>query len=746
MAEAGFCSTGHRGDGQNVTVMPADGWAGFIATEISSRAGDPHLHVHCTLPNVLVGRDGVVRTMADGGRELVINAPRFAAWGQEYVLEEARTRGLITDAAFSMATGQWDVGGFSPDTLAAFSRGRSAVLDELDAIDDAAASTARTRSARNRSVKSRVTAAKSDGQPTWTQLREQVLDRARSLGIDLAAERAAAATNEPRFTQTALWSDADWRFWVGWVACAHDSVASLAKIRSIVDLATVGMPAEERTRITRLVLDETFVRADPSHDRGMRSGGQQWISRRALDTEARLLALMDASATEAPHPNTRTTPRAVARFEAQRGWTLSDEQRRAVTAIADGTATITLVSGVGGSGKTAVLAASRSALNLKGFELLVTSTATRAASAAGDASGARWMNLTDLANRITRQEPIGARVVVVDEASMADVTSIARVADWCAATGTRLVLQGDHAQLQAVGAGDAFSVLCAAHPEAVVRLETNQRQRTETGRAIAAALHARDLDTAWDRITADGGVLVARNREHKLTVVAATVAQAIAVHGAEQVTCDATTNAEVDELNDRIHDQLLTTGVLDPATAVTYRTPTGQRRLAVGTVLRVRTPLAGRDPARRLTRGDRATVITPGRDSVRLRFDDGRERTLSPRTVLRHLDYGYAGTTHTVQGQTSEIHVAALRPTKDAASLYVSASRARERTVFVADARDYLTDKQMHAAASWNPSDLDDEVLDRVHAVLTRRPDPIDSPRRYLTPSPAPSDPYGLSL
>ena len=89
MAEAGFCSTGHRGDGQDVQVMPADGWAGFIATEISSRAGDPHLHVHCTLPNQLVGQDGLVRTMADGGRELVINAPRFAAWGQAFVIDEA---------------------------------------------------------------------------------------------------------------------------------------------------------------------------------------------------------------------------------------------------------------------------------------------------------------------------------------------------------------------------------------------------------------------------------------------------------------------------------------------------------------------------------------------------------------------------------------------------------------------------------------------------------------------------------
>ena len=41
----------------------------------SGNSHGPHLHVHCSLPNVLVGRDAVVRTMADGGRELIINAP-----------------------------------------------------------------------------------------------------------------------------------------------------------------------------------------------------------------------------------------------------------------------------------------------------------------------------------------------------------------------------------------------------------------------------------------------------------------------------------------------------------------------------------------------------------------------------------------------------------------------------------------------------------------------------------------------
>lgn len=293
---------------------------------------------------------------------------------------------------------------------------------------------------------------------------------------------------------------------------------------------------------------------------------------------------------------------------------------------------------------------------------------------------------------------------------MADVQSLSRIADHCAATGKRLVLQGDVAQLRAVGPGGAFSVLCEAHPLAVVRLEGNQRRRTETGRAVAAALHARDVDTAWDHLTADGAVLVARNREHKLDLVASAVVHEIAVHGAENVACDAVTNAEVDDLIDRIHARLLAAGQLDPDQAVKYRAPFGDRVLAPGTVLRVRTPRGDRDPNRRLVHGDRAVVT-------------------------------HAGTTHKVQGQTSAVYIAALAPTKDAASLYVSSSRARERTLFVADARDYLTDKEMRQVGSWRPEDLDDEVLDRVRSVLSGKHERLDSPHAALRSSWDPLNP-----
>ena len=75
----------------------------------------------------------------------------------------------------------------------------------------------------------------------------------------------------------------------------------------------------------------------------MKTGGQQWISRTALNDEARLLARMAISAQMTTGQSMLQEFRArygIARFEEQRGWQLSDEQRRAVEAIVEGTAPI----------------------------------------------------------------------------------------------------------------------------------------------------------------------------------------------------------------------------------------------------------------------------------------------------------------------------------------------------------------------------------------------------------------------
>ena len=50
----------------------------------------------------------------------------------------------------------------------------------------------------------------------------------------------------------------------------------------------------------------------------------------------------------------------------------------------------------------------------------------------------------------------------------------------------------------------------------------------------------------------------------------------------------------------------------------------------------------------------------------------------------------------------------------------------------------------MRATSQWNPADLDDEVLDRVHKTLASRVEQVDSPQRALRPHWEPTEPaYG---
>jgi hypothetical protein len=120
-----------------------------------------------------------------------------------------------------------------------------------------------------------------------------------------------------------------------------------------------------------------------------------------------------------------------------------------------------------------------------------------------------------------------------------------------------MILMGDHRQLKAVGAGEIYNVLCAKHPQAVIRLESNQRQQTESGRIVADALHARHFTRAWDVLHDESRIVVVRGPAQKVSAVAAMVVDHMAEHGPGQVTCDAVTNAEVDAINARVHAHLV---------------------------------------------------------------------------------------------------------------------------------------------------------------------------------------------
>ena len=88
--------------------------------------------------------------------------------------------------------------------------------------------------------------------------------------------------------------------------------------------------------------------------------------------------------------------------------------------------------------------------------------------------------------------PLGARLVLVDEASMVDLVLMDRLLR-ALEPDTRLVLMGDADQLPSVEAGSVFRDLVEALPGAVCRLETSYRMREDDPDGLAILGAARKL-------------------------------------------------------------------------------------------------------------------------------------------------------------------------------------------------------------------------------------------------------------
>ncbi len=127
-----------------------------------------------------------------------------------------------------------------------------------------------------------------------------------------------------------------------------------------------------------------------------------------------------------------------------------------------------------------------------------------------------------------RNNPLDAKVVIVDEGSMLDVSLMERLTN-AIQPGARLVILGDANQLPSVAAGSVFRDLVPPSGDeagplsaASVRLEVNHRMKTEIGAGRSILLAARSIndgDTALLRSVdeSNGPIVVQRSSPADLT-------------------------------------------------------------------------------------------------------------------------------------------------------------------------------------------------------------------------------------
>jgi Ti-type conjugative transfer relaxase TraA len=181
---------------------------------------------------------------------------------------------------------------------------------------------------------------------------------------------------------------------------------------------------------------------------------------------------------------------------------LSDEQRQAIAHIT-GPARIAAVVGFAGAGKSTMLAAARAACEAQGYQVHGAALSGKAAEGLEESSGIQSRTLASWSYSWDHgRDLIGRRdVFVIDEAGMVGSRQLARFIGEAEERGAKIVLVGDHEQLQAIGAGAPFRAI--AEQIGHVELSHIRRQRHDWQReaSVAFATHR----------TADG---LAAYREH----------------------------------------------------------------------------------------------------------------------------------------------------------------------------------------------------------------------------------------
>lgn len=443
----------------------------------------------------------------------------------------------------------------------------------------------------------------------------------------------------------------------------------LAQLGVITDAAVRVELAEDLTaratdRCTRLL-----TRAGvPEHVRAL-------TSPRVLEVEADIVRRLTARATRAARG---------ARFHdgalnlALRR--LGAEQAQVIRTLA-GDGRLVVIEGAAGTGKTTILRATAAALAARGHRLVVVTPTLKAAEVAATETGAdgrsaswlihqhgwRWDHHGHWTRTPPRALDPAARLepgdlLLVDEAGMLAQDTAHALLTLADETGARIALVGDRHQLSAVGRGGVLDhALNYAHPTAVVTLETVHRFTDPDYAALSLPMRTGDDPAAVFDALARRGEIVLHASEVERTA-------ALAKAGAHGDLVMADTREQVADLNATIRD--LHQRDADPASAVT--TASGER---IGLGDRVAT--RRNDPELQVANRQTWTVAGIGDDGSLLLRGHGRDQAIPAAYAARFVELAYATTVHGAQGETVDRAHVAIGEHTGAASAYVAMTRGR---------------------------------------------------------------------
>ena len=368
---------------------------------------------------------------------------------------------------------------------------------------------------------------------------------------------------------------------------------------------------------------------------------------------------------------------------------LSAEQVAAVEHVT-GPERAAAVIGFAGSGKSTMLSAARVAWEAEGYRVHGAALSGKAAEGLENSAGIRSRTLAswDLGWRNERGTLGANDVFVIDEAGMVGSRQLARFVAEVEERGAKLVLVGDHEQLQAIGAGAPFRAVTEAIGYAELSEIRRQREPWQCEASVALATH-RTVDGL--RAYADhGDVRFSEGRDAARAAVVASYMRDRAAYPDDAQVAMAHRRVDVRALNEAIRGALQVEGGLRDE--LRYGTVGGERAFAPGD----RIVFLENSRELGVKNGMLGTVEAVEPDAIQVRLD-GLEKEAGDR--LRHVsltddgyravDHGYATTIHKTQGATVDRAYVLASPTMDRHLSYVALTRHRDGVELHADASEF---------------------------------------------------------
>ena len=353
--------------------------------------------------------------------------------------------------------------------------------------------------------------------------------------------------------------------------------------------------------------------------------------------------------------------------------TIRAEQAAAVRHVSTGS-DIACVVGLAGTGKTFMLNAARECWEKSGLTVLGTTLAAKAAEVLEHGSGIESVHIHKLLDDLKRGKRSVPDVLVCDESGMVDSRLMKQLVELM--DGRKLVLVGDHRQLQAIKAGAPFRGI--AERIGCSELTEITRQREAWQRDAVREFRDGDALSALAKYHERGLLFIGDDRESAMEQLARDWS-AVSREDQLETYIFASTNHEVETLNRLCQRERMLAGELS-----FERLTVGAYDIHIGD----RVMFRKNNAALLVRNGSMGNVIGVNENAktLRVRLDDGYQVDIDV-NLYEDVHLGYSMTGHKGQGITAERHAFVLTggPMTDREMSYVQGSRGAGVTKIYSD-------------------------------------------------------------